>query len=194
MQVTVGFDGCGREVPRDFQRRLDEFNRHREHELKLVWNPKGRVLQRPYMSKDGQLVEPVYAPRWDIWVRWAPYNHPLNRGTRKVEARLLEDGRLWVRLCSWEWPDGSYADPFSEVFFRAAQVSDSQRDTRKSGPHGHFDDQYGTDVEAYSRDRARLVAPLYDAAKGSIDYMRSLDKPIVGRHVSSGWRHKLPHR
>lgn len=192
MRIKLGRDGCGREVPSDFQHRLDEFNYNRRHPIYLIWNPKGKTVQRAaWVKSTGRFQEAIYEPRWEVWVKNEESRHPDRSRVRDKDIRILPNGVSAIRLMPYEWSDGSYADPFNENFIRVMKIADTWvAPTESSGSQAQLNDM----LLAEALEDEKLKKDLLNIASGTMDYYRGLDNPVVGPGSRGDWRWRLPHR
>jgi hypothetical protein len=181
MNVKVGRDDCGRWVPPDFQRRLDEFNRTQgSNALHLIYNPTGKWVQKRSYMPDGTIRPAIYEPRWEIWVEWDDITTRTQHFSKFPAYREWFNGVI-VRIGPYEYPDGSYADPFNEGFFTAARIADNARTrgVRHSGRDAILHDRYGTAEDHMQWENKKLGDPIKDAMHGSWDYYNRLDCPMI---------------
>lgn len=188
------------EIPSSFKRRLEEFNRSTGVPLHLEWDRRGKLIQRagwyPTPPDGWAWKDEKYEPRWMIWVKVVESNHPLRKSVKYPPHMMkVVDGDPYVRLCPWESGDGSFADPFSEIFFKAARKAFVARPTRHSGALGHFHDMYGTDSQVEDAHTSRLVKALVDRMGGAQEYYRRYPNPLISLNpdirTKADWRWRL---
>lgn len=168
MRVTVKHDGCRRELPEEFSRKLKDYNEaHGSPRIRVVWNPRAR-----------RIGDKEFDPRWEVWIELMD-NQLMGKEQLNSKDRF-EDGRFWRFLQTWQYPDGSFL-PLDDRFFQALRVADTW---------AKRDDYY----ERYVRPQEKLEEEgwrdLKNAAEGVTSYWKDWANTMVGAATGGDWRAK----
>lgn len=141
----------------------------------LLWNPRVRTYR---VRSEGTQWE----GRWEIWCELRHSTHPDATNELGRTDRWNTDAQCWMRkLQIYEDTDGGFAAA-DQGLIKGLEMADTWANRLFYEDHVR---------DPHAREEARSSLAMREAAAGSSNYFRNLDSTSVGRHVNSGWRHRI---